>query len=425
MLEMDFVNDIKDNYLAIKCKREDDFLENMIIKNDIPYFLQVEKRCLNGEDFLYYKITGKQTIQTLWSERQIAKEFFEALLESLKAAIENAQDYFLPVAKICLQPDKIFWNYDKKKAEFVYLPEYEGDADWTGLADFFIDRIDYSDERLVDLAQQFYEQVENKQLTLDTFWMKEDAAPYFAEMEENVYKEDIQTTQDEMYRSQSCREEYINENINSDNEMNDELEEHRRKPDFRIWQIVLWVVSVLVTIVITCLSGKIYLPGACIMIALSAFLLGKSIYRNKKEDEERERERKEMNQAMLNGEWEGEEAETGTLAWDNEKTVYMDLSETKQRKLYGTGAYKKYRFELSELPCTIGKDKNLVTHVIEEQTISRMHARFFEEEGMVWIQDLNSTNGTYQNGMRLRPNQKIPVEAEDELIFGGVTFVYL
>ena len=104
MLEMDFVNDMKDNYLAIKCTKDENFFKNMIIENDIPYFLPAEKRCLNGEYFLYYKITGKQTLQAFWNEKQITREFFEDLLEALKAVIRNAQDYFLPESKsgICL-----------------------------------------------------------------------------------------------------------------------------------------------------------------------------------------------------------------------------------------------------------------------------------------------------------------------------------
>ena len=422
---MDFVNDMNDNYLAIKCTKTENFFKNMVIENDIPYFLQAEKRCLNGENFLYYKITGKQTLQGFWSEKQITKEFFEVLLESLKAAIGNAKDYFLPESKICLHPNEIFWNYEKKKVEFVYLPEYEGEADWTALADFLVDRINYKDEELVDLAQQFYEQVGNKQLYLDDFFVRENAAPYFVEEEKVICNEDLQTTPNRECEIEACREGNVDENINYDNGFDDKIEEQSQKQNFRIWEIVAWLMSILFTTLITYLSGKIYLPGVCVMVVMSVVLFGKSIYKHKKEDVRKEYERKEINQAMLNGEWEEQEEEANDFVWDNEKTIYMDLNETKRRKLYGTGIYKKYKFDLSDLPCTIGKDKNLVTHVIPEQTISRMHARFFEEEGEVWLQDLNSTNGTYQNGMRLRPNQKIPVEQEDELTFGGVSFVYL
>ena len=422
---MDFVNDMKDNYLAIKCTKDENFFKNMIIENDIPYFLPAEKRCLNGEYFLYYKITGKQTLQAFWNEKQITREFFEDLLEALKAVIRNAQDYFLPESKICLQPDKIFWNYENEKVEFVYLPEYEGEADWTALADFLVDRINYNDEELVDLALKFYEQVGDRHLMLDDFFVREDAAPYLIEQENVVCNEDLQISPNRERDIEICPKDNADENMNFNNESDDEIEEKRQKRKFLTWEIVVWLMSVLLTSFITYLSGKIYLPGVCVMLALSVFLFGKNIYQCNKEDGKREQRRKTINQAMLNGEWEDQEKETDGFALGNEKTIYMDLKEAKRWKLYGTGTYKKYKFDLSELPCTIGKDKNLVTHVIPEQTISRMHVRFFEEEGKLWLQDLNSTNGIYQNGIRLRPNQKIPVEAEDELIFGGVSFMLL
>ena len=425
MLEMDFVNDMKDNYLAIKCTKDENFFKNMIIENDIPYFLPAEKRCLNGEYFLYYKITGKQTLQAFWNEKQITRGFFEDLLEALKAVIRNAQDYFLPESKICLQPDKIFWNYENEKVEFVYLPEYEGEADWTTLADFLVDRINYNDEELVDLALKFYEQVGDRHLMLDDFFVREDAAPYLIEQENVVCNEDLQISPNRERDIEICPKDNADENMNFNNESDNEIEEKRQKRKFLTWEIIVWLMSVLLTSFITYLSGKIYLPGVCVMLALSVFLFGKNIYQCNKEDVKREQRRKTINQAMLNGEWEDQEKETDGFALGNEKTIYMDLKEAKRWKLYGTGTYKKYKFDLSELPCTIGKDKNLVTHVIPEQTISRMHVRFFEEEEKLWLQDLNSTNGTYQNGIRLRPNQKIPVEAEDELIFGGVSFMLL
>ena len=40
------------------------------------------------------------------------------------------------------------------------------------------------------------------------------------------------------------------------------------------------------------------------------------------------------------------------------------------------------------------------------------------------MQDLNSTNGTYHNGMRLSPNERVILEAEDEIGFGQAQFVF-
>ena len=107
-----------------------------------------------------------------------------------------------------------------------------------------------------------------------------------------------------------------------------------------------------------------------------------------------------------------------------EKTVFMDIRQEQERKLYGIGKSRQQKIFLDRLPCTVGKDKMLVNHTISDSSVSRMHVRFFEEEGDLWMQDLNSTNGTYHNGLRLRPNERVILEPEDEVGFGRMQFVY-
>lgn len=102
----------------------------------------------------------------------------------------------------------------------------------------------------------------------------------------------------------------------------------------------------------------------------------------------------------------------------------MDIGREQERKLYGIGKFRQQRIFLDTLPCLVGKDKALVNHIITDASVSRMHARFFAEKETVWMQDLNSTNGTYHNGMRLSPNERVILEAEDEIGFGQAQFVF-
>ena len=47
-----------------------------------------------------------------------------------------------------------------------------------------------------------------------------------------------------------------------------------------------------------------------------------------------------------------------------------------------------------------------------------MHARFIKLDDGIYVEDVNSTNGTYKNGVRLMPYEKRKLEDEDELQFG-------
>jgi len=47
------------------------------------------------------------------------------------------------------------------------------------------------------------------------------------------------------------------------------------------------------------------------------------------------------------------------------------------------------------------------------KTVSRRHARFSKEGGKWYVEDLNSTNGTYVNNKPIPPNQKVEIKEGD------------
>ena len=57
---------------------------------------------------------------------------------------------------------------------------------------------------------------------------------------------------------------------------------------------------------------------------------------------------------------------------------------------------------------TIGSDPGCSV-VVEAATVSRLHCKLTLRKGRVYLQDLNSTNGTYVNGIRRRKRQRVSV----------------
>lgn len=85
---------------------------------------------------------------------------------------------------------------------------------------------------------------------------------------------------------------------------------------------------------------------------------------------------------------------------------------------------KEIVHQLEEFPYLIGKIKNSVNLVLNDVSVSRIHAKLTEEDGQVYVQDCNSTNGTYVNGVLLEKEEKIPIEAEDEIRVGRIVLLY-
>lgn len=65
----------------------------------------------------------------------------------------------------------------------------------------------------------------------------------------------------------------------------------------------------------------------------------------------------------------------------------------------------------------IGSRKDEADGVIPDDTVSRIHARITKEEGIYYIEDMNSTNGTYKNGEALNFKEKAPLEKNDRICF--------
>ena len=64
-----------------------------------------------------------------------------------------------------------------------------------------------------------------------------------------------------------------------------------------------------------------------------------------------------------------------------------------------------------------------VDKVINDASISRIHCRFSQnEKGNIVITDLNSTNGTYRNGLKIKPQIEQEIEEGDELRIGRICF---
>jgi hypothetical protein len=57
---------------------------------------------------------------------------------------------------------------------------------------------------------------------------------------------------------------------------------------------------------------------------------------------------------------------------------------------------------------------------IEDSFASGRHARLYDREGIVYIEDMNSTNGTYVNGRRLGAQQAL--RASDRIRIGDTEF---
>ena len=71
---------------------------------------------------------------------------------------------------------------------------------------------------------------------------------------------------------------------------------------------------------------------------------------------------------------------------------------------------------------TVGRNPAGSSHVVADPSVSREHARFYMDGGVLYVEDLGSTNGTTLNGRALVPGERVRVGGGEELMLGSVTF---
>ncbi len=107
------------------------------------------------------------------------------------------------------------------------------------------------------------------------------------------------------------------------------------------------------------------------------------------------------------------------------ETVFIDMRKRKaEYKLYSLDKKNKKHIDLNRFPFSIGKMPGCVDCVLSDDSVSRLHARLEKQGDKILLTDMNSTNGTYKNGLRMEPSETVEIEPGDEIRFGKLNYCY-
>jgi uncharacterized RDD family membrane protein YckC len=78
--------------------------------------------------------------------------------------------------------------------------------------------------------------------------------------------------------------------------------------------------------------------------------------------------------------------------------------------------------KLNSVGIILGRGSSSADLHINDHSISRRHARLYKSDGLLYIEDLGSTNGLYVDGKPLTQNQSAELRPHDSLVIGGIEF---
>lgn len=382
-MQTEFVRSLNCNYervLLDKKPEEKRYQYCIMNRGGIRGLLPCSLRYINGFAYLYYDISSKQSMKQLYGTRCITRAGVKDFLWSLRQIRQELDRFLLDAGNLLFFPEQIFQDLESNLFSFVYVPYYrddQGDSGLKQLMEFLAERIDYSDEKLVECIYHMYEQVEEcgeiylqARIFEDAKRLEEPAEPVKA----------------------ACQGEEVSEEagLGGAGQQN-EILAAAEMPAER--------------------SGTTESRRRFFGLFESR--------RKSRSREFRESYRQNM-QDIMSGRAVAEDTVYETCG----RTTLLAEDEVKKEPGEICTPEGKVLAVIGEKGVTIGKRRGESDLVLDHVYVSRLHARIIREGDFFFIEDLNSTNGTFKNGLRLQPYEKRRLEEGDEIRIGQEILVF-
>lgn len=379
---------------------EDSYKLNMILNNPIKGILKTRLRTTNNELYLYYEISSKQTMERLFEKSCIGYVELEKIILALNLCVEEVKRYLLEENDIALGPDMIFWDSDKQIYEFCYYPDLERDFR-TGLKDllqYILTKVDHEDKKAVMKAYDLHNLSLQESYTIQEFINKFTEFWHIPEKKEK-------------------------KQVDNDEKMNIIYDKHNEaKKKFTVEPAKAFIIAGLFII----LASGAYLYGKYIHkqygyitlvmgLGFIAFAVYKKVYpilprvAGKKQDDISEGHDNEERMNIVDG--------------NIENTMLLEkIKDEGCQYLEYLGKGQVESIEVTTFPFLIGRFEDQVDHVLDDLSISRVHAKITKNVSEYLIEDLGSTNGTFINNIKVDSYEQTRIQRGDIIKFARIPF---
>ena len=360
--EITYERDIHNSYMKIPAALESGLDEKLIFRREYQGIIPVEKCYINGGGQYWYNISGRQALDAYCRVNVISQNFFEQLILRICSQLELLEWNLIDSRCLVLDPEMIFVNHNGEEISFVLYPN--------GSTDLFEELQQLMEYLLTKLNHSDKEGVHNM---YQIYQMILEKGLNIAELKRVILeRKDTYQSQDETIVQIEMPE--IPEEV-PESEEKDFLESIETK------LLAFWEQT-------------------------------KSLW-NKKENQEEV-------PAVVCPEDDNEEEQPISCP-----TVCMAsmFGETQGMLMHeGRGDYPD--FQLEKEVCMIGKNPRAKL-CIARDTISQFHAKIDYFDKTYYIEDLNSTNGTYVNDEIINYKEKKALATGDVIRFADVKYRFL
>ena len=410
----------------------EDFRTKMILNNSIKGILKTHIQYTNSKPSFCYDISGLQSLSIILESKPLDYNLLSHLIYNIYDTLLSCEKYMLDVDKLQLAPEQLFLNSDCSNISLCYLPLKNEDftTSMKSLFEYLLKHIDHKDEKCVYVTYSIHNHCLKDILTpsiLLSFLSSNTIEPtnkistestttnpkidYFSTTDNNDYAtftRPLIASQPDNYLS--------NEPINLSNT-------HKLPPE-AIGKIGLLAIGLIVGLMATsCLYFFNFIDLSIFIVLLlilffACAITGYNIY-TKAEGP--------IN-ALLSKDNTKLDIPSFYLEDTGDTVLLSSVENNDSHMLIYTGSDMNSQVNLTHYPFTIGKS-NDCDLVLSNPIISRLHSRIscnLNDKNITsyFLEDLNSTNGTYINGTLISPYKKYNLSSGDNVTFGHLTYIF-
>ena len=412
-MEVTYRRNLQKSYMCVKEQEEPaaEYELNMLKAEHVPYLLELDVVESDGE------ISGKQQMEDYLSGKKMGYEMLWKLLNSVRELCSVLPDYLLRENGICLKEEYIYVNLGDGSLSFTYLPfwnESLQDA-FARCMEQILRKIDHQDQAAAELAYQIYQMSVMENVSI-------------RKMLENIKVTKGQITDNLEFGERRQETVYDNHSEEITEHAASEEEKKQNKIVQGIWKKadeMPWLSTLLRYVPFhpyqEGTSGDKFLKEEASgdkflkeengkRISLKEIVFQKKFIKEKSFVDRQE---------VLPPEKTAGERE---LSYPTE--ILCTGSQEPMGKLIYQGIHGCGDILVEGEEFLVGKNRYQASGVIEAEGISRIHARISKLEGVYYLEDLNSTNGTYLNGEPMAYHQKRKLSKNDRILFGPEEYLF-
>lgn len=452
-MKAEYKRDMNHNYLILYGEKDintDSYQVRMLVGNIIPSLLKCRIQGVDGKFMMYFDITSKQAVSTLYEEKKLGNEDLRLIFGGFVRVMEEAAEYLINPAQLVLKPQYIFADCDKKELFFCLMPGYDKDIkeQFQLLTEYILPKIDHEDSEAVILGYGVYRRTMENSFHLEH--IKEEL--YRKQNNKEEIKTETEKDSREISVQETGEESLMQSSGMSENFWREEKTEKTDSHKLFGKKVAVFVLILLALAGVTMAISGGYLPHQDISVLLGIVLAGmggimlavliirkaKNVY---KQPQRESREKPQLSEKFVRppvNEMLQEGSDDSIKTMMEKKSLHRERGEdfgetvvlsagvvSGPASLVSREPGELAPIYLQEELTVIGKLENACDAVIDLPTVSRIHAKIRKREEEYYLSDMNSRNGTIVNGRLLLPEEEYRLQEEDEVDFAQARYIFL